>query len=89
MVKSAAAGTAKAADARRRGRIIMQPRGQLWFELARVCQDFRDYSGLSEKEALQTLVGVLSNLLSEQQVELERLTSPQAGPVSEEAGLSS
>jgi hypothetical protein len=57
----------------------MQPRGQLWFELERVCQDFRAYSGLSEKEALQTLVAVLSNLLAEQQVELDRVTSPQAG----------
>ena len=44
----------------------MQPRGQLWFELERVCQDFRDYSGLSEREASDTLVAVLENLLEEQ-----------------------
>jgi hypothetical protein len=67
----------------------MQPRGQLWFELERVCQDFRDFSGLPEREALQTLVAVLSNLLAEQQVELDQITSGQAPPVSEEAGRSS
>jgi hypothetical protein len=53
----------------------MRPRGQLWFELQRVCQDFRDYCGLEEEEALQTLVGVLRNLLAEQEAELDRLTS--------------
>jgi hypothetical protein len=57
----------------------MQPRGQLWFELQRVCQDFRDYCGLGEKESLQTLVAVLRNLLAEQEEELERLT-PGADP---------
>ncbi len=66
----------------------MQPRGQLWFQLEQVCQDFRDYSGLSEREALQTLVAVLSNLLAEQPVELERLTSPRAAPLPEDAGRS-
>jgi hypothetical protein len=66
----------------------MQPRGQLWFQLEQMCRDFRDYSGLPEKEALQTLVAVLSNLLAEQQVELERLTSQRTGSVSEEAGRS-
>ena len=54
----------------------MRPRGQLWFELQRVCQDFRDYSGLGEREGLQLLVTVLGNLLAEQQAELERLTAP-------------
>lgn len=44
----------------------MQPRGQLWFELERVCRDFREYSGLSDEEASETLVAVLTNLLEEQ-----------------------
>ena len=52
----------------------MQPRGQLWFEFQRVCQDFRAYSGLEEKEALQVLVAVLTNLLAEQKADLEALT---------------
>lgn len=53
----------------------MQPRGQLWFELAKVCQDFRDYSGLPEKEALELLVVVLGNMLAEQKAELESRTA--------------
>jgi hypothetical protein len=53
----------------------MQPRGQLWFQLEQICQDFKDYSGLSEKEALQVLVGVLANMLAKQQAELERWSS--------------
>jgi hypothetical protein len=57
----------------------MQPRGQLWFELQRVCQDFRDYCGLEDGEALRTLVGVLRNLLAEAEEELEQLT-PGADP---------
>ena len=56
----------------------MQPRGQLWFELQRVCQDFRDFSGLAPKEAAEVLVAVLGNLLSDQEQELERLTAPKA-----------
>ena len=56
----------------------MQPRGQLWFEMQRICQDFRDYSGLGEKEALEVLVAVLGNLLAEQEERLEKLTSPGA-----------
>src|SRR4051812_45006127 len=48
------------ADARSGREADMQPRGQLWFELQRVCQDFRDFSGLGEREALQVLVAVLS-----------------------------
>jgi hypothetical protein len=51
----------------------MQPRGQLWFELQRICQDFRAYSGLADKEAVEVLVVVLNNLLGEQQEELEKL----------------
>ena len=51
----------------------MQPRGQLWFALERTCQDFRDYSGLEPKEALQTLIIVLRNMLAEQEAELQRL----------------
>jgi hypothetical protein len=56
----------------------MQPRGQLWFELQRICHDFRAYSGLPDKEAVEVLVVVLNNLLGEQQEELEKLkgTSP-------------
>ena len=54
----------------------MQPRGQLWFELQRVCQDFRAFSGLSEKEAGQVVVVVLRNLLAEQQEQLAKLTPP-------------
>jgi hypothetical protein len=61
------------------GGAIMQPRGQLWFELQRVCQDFRAYSGLVEKEALEVLVIVLGNLLGEQKEELEKLTTPEGG----------
>ena len=51
----------------------MQPRGQLWFELAKICQDFRQYSGLPEKEALEILVAVLTNMLAEQSEDLEKL----------------
>jgi hypothetical protein len=56
----------------------MQPRGQLWFELQRVCQDFRDFSGLPPKHAVQILVTVLGNLLAEQQQELSKLTTPDS-----------
>jgi hypothetical protein len=62
------------------GRIAMQPRGQLWFALHRVCQDFRDFSGLGEKESLGTLVTVLRNLLAEQEEELARLAASGAAP---------
>ena len=57
----------------------MQPRGQLWFELQRVCQDFRDFSGLGAKEASETLVVVLRNLLAEQEAELAKATPPAGG----------
>ena len=53
----------------------MQPRGQLWFQLEQVCQDFKDFSGLTDKEALEVLVAVLANMLAQQQSELERLRS--------------
>jgi hypothetical protein len=56
----------------------MQPRGQLWFELQRVCQDFRDFSGLEERQAREVLITVLRNLLAEQQDELARLGPPDA-----------
>ena len=54
----------------------MQPRGQLWFALEKICQDFRDYSGLEQKESLQILVIVLRNMLAEQEAELQRLNAP-------------
>jgi hypothetical protein len=54
----------------------VQPRGQLWFELARICKDFRAYSGLEEQEALRTLVAVLTNLLEEQKDELAKTVPP-------------
>ena len=57
----------------------MQPRGQLWFELQRICDDFRNYSGLGEKEAAEVLVAVLGNLLADQEEELERLNAPAPG----------
>jgi len=43
----------------------MQPRGQLWFELEKMCRDFKDFSGLERRAALQTLVAVLANMLAE------------------------
>ena len=55
----------------------MQPRGQLWFQLEQVCQDFRDYSGLEDKEALKVLIAVLRNLLADQEGELEKLSSSE------------
>ena len=51
----------------------MQARGQLWFELERVCRDFRDFAGLEEREALKVLTIVLSNMLAERQAELNKL----------------
>jgi hypothetical protein len=53
----------------------MQPRGQLWFALEAICRDFRECSGLSEKEALELLIIVLTNMLAEQKAELERLNA--------------
>jgi hypothetical protein len=62
----------------------MQPRGQLWFELEKVCRDFRDFSGLEAREALKILVIVLTNMLAEQQEELDKLTA--TGPSDGGAG---
>jgi hypothetical protein len=56
----------------------MQPRGQLWFELEKVCRDFRAYSGLGEREALELLITVLGNMLAEQKAELEALKAGKA-----------
>jgi hypothetical protein len=58
----------------------MQPRGQLWFELQRVCDDFRTFSGLPGKEAVQVLVNVLRNLLAEQEEALQKMTKGHAEP---------
>jgi len=58
----------------------MQPRGQLWFELQRVCQDFREFSGLSPKEALGVMLPVLRNLLADTEEELAKLTVPEPTP---------
>lgn len=52
----------------------MQPRGQLWFALEGICKDFRSFSGLGEKESLEVLIVVLSNMLAEQKAELEQLS---------------
>ncbi len=54
----------------------MQPRGQLWFQVEQVCQDFKDFSGLPEREALEVLVAVLANMLDRQRAELEQLGTP-------------
>ena len=58
----------------------MQPRGQLWFALESICRDFRTCSGLPEKEALEVLVIVLTNMLAEQKAELAKLTVPVQKP---------
>ena len=50
----------------------MQPRGQLWFELQRVCKDFRDFSGLGEKEGLELLAIIRGNLRAETEDELKK-----------------
>jgi len=54
----------------------------LWFELQRVCQDFRAFSGLEPKEALKVMVMVRRNLLAEQEAELAKLTEPGSTPAS-------
>jgi hypothetical protein len=61
----------------------MQPRGQLWFALEAICKDFRNFSGLSEKESLEILVIVLTNMLAEQKADLARLTAPGSGEVTQ------
>jgi hypothetical protein len=61
----------------------MQPRGQLWFALENVCRDFRSFSGLDDKEGLEVLIIVLTNMLAEQKLELAKLSAPpgaDAGP---------
>ena len=58
----------------------MRPRGQLWFQLEQVCDDFKDFSGLPEREAVETLIAVLTNMLAQQQAELDRLASPDEPP---------
>ena len=55
----------------------MEPRGQLWFALEGICRDFRSYSGLGEKQSLEVLVVVLTNMLAEQKTALETLKSDQ------------
>ena len=52
----------------------MQPRGQLWFALEGICNDFRSYSGLGAKESLEVLIVVLTNMLAEQKTALEKLS---------------
>jgi hypothetical protein len=54
----------------------MQPRGQLWFELEKMCREFRLYCGLPEKEALDIVIVVLTNMLAEQKAQLEKLKEP-------------
>lgn len=59
----------------------MQPRGQLWFALESICRDFRECSGLSEKEALEILIVVLKNMRQELEDDLTKLnasTPPEA-----------
>lgn len=53
----------------------MQPRGQLWFALEGICQDFRNYSGLGVKESLEVLIVVLTNMLAEQKAKLAKLSA--------------
>ena len=55
----------------------MQPRGQLWFALEGICKDFRSYSGLGEKESLDVLIVVLTNMLADQKTALETLNAPK------------
>ena len=55
----------------------MEPRGQLWFALKDLCKDFRSYSGLGERESLEVMIVVLTNMLAEQKTELEKLTGPK------------
>lgn len=65
----------------------MQPRGQLWFALENICRDFRSYSGLGDKEGLEVLIIVLTNMLAEQKLELEKLSAgPAPGPVEKNVG---
>jgi hypothetical protein len=58
----------------------MQPRGQLWFALEGICQDFRSYSGLGERESLEVLIVVFTNMLAVQKTALEELGQAPAEP---------
>jgi hypothetical protein len=58
-----------------------QLRGQLWFQLEQMCNDFKVFSGLPEKRALEVLVAVLSNMRTQQQGELDRLTGESGSPL--------
>jgi hypothetical protein len=46
--------------------------------LENVCRDFRTCSGLPEKEALELLTVVLSNMLEELKADLEAMASAPA-----------
>jgi hypothetical protein len=59
--------------------IVMNPRGQLWFEVEKICRDFKDYSGLKQKEALEVLIAVLGKMLEKQKAALEKLMPPSQG----------
>ncbi len=63
----------------------MQPRGQLWFALEGICQDFRSFSGLGEKESLDVLIVVLTNMLDEQKAALAKVQPPSPPAPSGEA----
>ena len=58
----------------------MQPRGQLWFALEGICKDFRTFSGLPEKDSLEVLIVVLTNMLAEQKVDLDKIRSEHIEP---------
>jgi hypothetical protein len=42
-----------------------------------ICNDFRSYSGLGERESLEVLIVVLTNMLAEQKTELAKLNDPK------------
>jgi hypothetical protein len=58
----------------------MQPRGQLWFALEALCRDFRECSGLGEKEALELICIILTNMLAEQRAQLDLLIAQAISP---------
>lgn len=62
----------------------MQPRGQLWFALEALVRDFRECSGLSEKDGLKVLIAVLSNMLEDTKTELAKLNAPPSPPAAPE-----
>ncbi len=67
----------------------MQPRGQLWFALEGICKDFRSFSGLTEKESLEVLIVVLTNMLAEQKADLDKLSAPAAPSPDGQGGANS